>query len=378
MTNPVIAQIENTQVVNTTAADDNRWQAVLARDASQDGAFYYAVLSTGVYCRPSCPSRRPRNRDRVRFFNQPQQAENAGFRPCLRCRPRSAANGSPDQQMVTEACRYMELHLDEPITLARLSAQFGKSPFHFQRIFKAVLGVSPREYADSCRMKSFKQQLQAGEPVTKAIYDAGYSSSSRLYEKTASQLGMSPDSYRRGAIGNLVRYTTTDSPFGRLLIAATPKGICSIRFGTSDAELEHGLRREFPFAQRRRDDNEMRQYTAALQSYFQGSTPNPRLPLDIRATAFQKQVWTHLQAIPRGSTHSYSEVAKAIGNPEAVRAVAQACANNPVALAIPCHRVVRRNGDLGGYRWGVRRKRGLLDLERNTARVGRRAAQLSR
>ena len=371
MTNPLVAEMGSEQQITTDR--DNRWQAVLGRDKTQDGIFYYAVASTGVYCRPSCPSRRPK-REGVRFFNRPEQAEKAGFRPCLRCRPRSAGAGSPEQQLVTEACRFIEQHLDEPITLARLGEEFGKSPFHFQKTFKAVLGVSPRQYADSCRMKSFKQQLQAGEPVTKAIYDVGFSSSSRLYERSAAQLGMTPDTYRRGAVGNLVRYTTMDSPLGRILVAATQKGICSIRFGESDTELEHGLRREFPFAQRRREDTGLREYTVALNNYFQGTTPNPRLPLDIRATAFQKRVWTHLQSIPRGSTESYSEVARAVGTPTGARAVARACASNPVALAIPCHRVVRRGGDLGGYRWGARRKRALLAMESSAGPDARRAA----
>ena len=344
---------------------DRNWDAVLARDASQDGAFVFAVSSTGVYCRPSCPAKHPR-RTNVSFFHRPEEAERAGYRACLRCRPR-AIGGNPQTEMVKAVCRYIEQHLDESVTLARLAAAFRQSQFHLQRTFKSVLGITPREYADSCRMNQLKQNLRAGHSVTRALYDAGYSSSSRLYERTASQLGMTPDKYRRGAIAAPIRYTCTDSPLGRLLVAATDKGICAIQFASSDGELEQGLKHEFPFAVRRRDDEGLRGWKNDLLRQMQGQKLNSALPLDIQATAFQRRVWAHLQSIPFGATRSYQQVAKAIRHPAATRAVARACATNPVAVAIPCHRVVRSNGEMGGYRWGLERKQALLKMEEQSS-----------
>jgi len=342
--------------------DESRWKAVLARDASWDGAFVFAVSSTGVFCRPSCPAKRPR-RENVRFFPGPEQAEKAGYRACLRCRPK-AADGNGTLEMVKSVCRYIEQHLDEPLTLARLATAFRRSPFHLQRTFKQALGVTPRAYADSCRLTALKRNLRAGHNVTRAMYDAGYSSSSRLYERTASQLGMTPDKYRRGAIAATIRYTSVDSPLGRMLVAATDKGVCAIQFANSDGELQEGLKREFPFAVRKRDDDAMQGWTRTLLQQIKGEESDSSLPLDIRATAFQRRVWSYLQSIPFGATRSYGEVAKAIGRPTAARAVARACATNPVAVAIPCHRVVRENGEMGGFRWGTQRKRALLELER--------------
>jgi len=342
-------------------SDDQRWNAVIARDGEHDGEFVFAVATTGVYCRPSCPARRPR-RENVTFFPRPDRAEKAGFRACLRCRPRSSS-GNPQSDFAKEICRYIEQHLDEPITLERLGKEFRQSPFHLQRSFKAAVGITPREYADSCRMRLLKRNLQAGDNVTRAMYDAGYGSSSRLYEKTASQLGMTPDKYRRGAIAASIRYTISDSPLGRMLIAATERGICSIQFARSDSELIEGLKREFPFAVRKPDQTGLEVWVAALLSKMTGRELNTALPLDIRATAFQRRVWTYLQSIPFGATRSYSDVAKAIGQPSASRAVARACATNPVAVAIPCHRVVREDGSISGYRWGIERKKTLLDLE---------------
>ena len=345
--------------------DQRRWEAVVGRDATHDGEFVFAVTSTGVYCRPSCPAKRPR-RENVEFFRQPDEAEKAGYRACLRCRPR-AINGNRQLEMVQAVCRYIEQHLEEPLTLGKLAAAFHRSPFHLQRTFKSALGVTPRAYADSCRLTSLKRNLQAGHNVTRAMYDAGYSSSSRLYERTASQLGMTPDKYRRGAIAASIRYTCADSPLGRMLVAATDKGVCAIQFAASDAELQEGLKREFPFAARKRDDAAMQDWTNALLRKMKGQKLNSSLPLDIRATAFQRQVWAYLQSIPFGATQSYSQVAKGIGQPAACRAVARACATNPVAVAIPCHRVVRENGEMGGYRWGAERKQALLALERKNS-----------
>ena len=363
-----------TEMLAADSVADHNWQSVLARDRAQDGAFVFAVSSTGIYCRPSCPAKHPR-RSNVTFFRAPDAAEKAGYRACLRCKPK-VFDGDTNLKLVKSVCRYIEQHLDESITLPQLGAAFSKSPFHLQRVFKAVLGVTPRAYTESCRMKQLKRNLQAGHSVTRAMYDAGYSSSSRLYERTASHLGMSPDKYRRGSIAATIRYSCTDSPLGRMLVAATAKGICAIQFADSDEELEHGLKHEFPFAIRRRDDDAIQQWTWELLRHMSGQKLNPALPLDIQATAFQRRVWTYLQSIPFGETRSYSDVAKDIGQPTAARAVARACATNRIAVAIPCHRVVRESGDLAGYRWGAARKKTLLDLEKPSIISKKKSASL--
>jgi AraC family transcriptional regulator of adaptative response/methylated-DNA-[protein]-cysteine methyltransferase len=354
--------VEPLNFMAMSSSRDEFWNSVLTRDANQDGKFVFAVSSTGVYCRPSCPAKHPR-RQNVTFYRRPEDAEQHGYRACLRCRPKAAA-GNPQMQLVKAVSRYIAEHLDEPVTLSHLGKLFRQSPFHLQRTFKAVLGVTPKAYADSCRMNQLKKHLRAGHSVTRAMYDAGYGSSSRLYERTASHLGMTPDKYRRGAIAAAIRYTCAECALGTVLIAATDKGICSIQFGPSEAELEQGLKHEFPFAQRRRDDSGLRAWKDTILQRLRGQKLNSALPLDIQATAFQRRVWEYLQSIPYGSTQSYSRVAQAIGQPKATRAVARACATNPVALAIPCHRVVRENGELGGYRWGMERKQELLKLER--------------
>jgi AraC family transcriptional regulator of adaptative response/methylated-DNA-[protein]-cysteine methyltransferase len=250
------------------------------------------------------------------------------------------------------------------VTLSRLASEFRRSPFHLQRTFKAVLGISPKAYMDAIRLRQVKHNLQSGHSVTTSLYAAGYGSSSRLYERTAGQLGMTPEKYRRGAVAAVVRYTIADSPLGRMLIAATDKGICAIQFADTEEELQQGLMREFPFATRRRDDEAMSDWHEKLARLIDGEESTPSLPLDIRATAFQRRVWEALQRIPRGETRSYSAVAKKIGMPKATRAVARACATNPVAVAIPCHRVVREDGEMGGYRWGIERKEQLLAMEK--------------
>ena len=355
------AKLSEARSGQALSSEDQRWDAVLARDSAHDGEFVFAVSSTGVYCRPSCAARRPR-RENVAFFSHPEQAEKAGFRACLRCRPRSVS-GNPQSDWAKEVCRYIEQHLDEPVTLERLGKVFRQSSFHLQRRFKAALGITPREYGDSCRLRLLKRNLQAGDNVTRAMYDAGYGSSSRLYEKTASQLGMTPDKYRRGAIAATVRYAIADSPLGRMLVAATDKGVCAIQFARSDGELIEGLKHEFPFAARKPDQGGLQAWVETLLATMTGHESNAALPLDIRATAFQRRVWTYLQSIPFGATRSYSQVAKAIGRPSASRAVARACATNPVAVAIPCHRVVREDGSISGYRWGMERKKALLEME---------------
>jgi AraC family transcriptional regulator of adaptative response/methylated-DNA-[protein]-cysteine methyltransferase len=345
-----------------------RWQAVLDRDPSLDGTFVFAVSSTGIFCRPSCPAKRPRHQN-VSFFDDALQAEQAGYRACLRCRPK-AIDGNPQSALVRAMCRYIEQNIEDRLTLSQLAKEFRRSPFHLQRTFKSVLGVSPKAYIDAVRLRQVKQNLQAGHDVTTALYAAGYGSSSRLYERTATQLGMTPEKYRRGAVAaviryTIVRYTIAGSPLGRMLIAATDKGICAIQFADNDEQLQQGLMREFPFATRRRDDAAMSEWRVNLTRLMEGRETNPSLPLDIRATAFQRRVWEALQRIPRGETRSYSAIAKKIGMPKATRAVARACATNPVAVAIPCHRVVRQDGDPGGYRWGIERKEQLLELEKH-------------
>src|ERR1700735_5700764 len=307
----------------SSSPNHERWNSVITRNAAHDGKFVFAVATTGVYCRPSCPARRPR-RENVTFFTHPDQAEKAGFRACLRCRPR-LLSGSPQSDTVKAICRYIEQHLDEATTLQQLGRAFHQSPFHLQRRFKAALGITPRQYADSCRLRTLKRSLQAGDSVTRAMYDAGYGSSSRLYERTASQLGMTPDKYRRGAVAAMIRYLCADSPLGRMLIAATDRGICAIQFARTDGELLEGLKREFPFAARKRDEGKLQSWAKTLVRQLHGKKLDDSLPLDIRATAFQRRVWTYLQTIPFGATQSYSQVAKGIGQPPGTRGVGLAC-----------------------------------------------------
>lgn len=338
---------------------DTQWQHVIARDPRQDGRFVFAVRTTGIYCRPSCPSRRPR-RDSVEFFEDPQQAEQAGYRACLRCKPTQI---STQEKAVMFARRLLD-EAEGVLTLAELSQRVGVSPFHLQRLFKRATGLSPREYQSARRMQHVKHGLRKGDDVTTALYDAGFGSPSRLYEKSGQQLGMTPGTYRRGGVGATVNYAILPSALGRVLVAATSRGLCAVRFGETAAELKRELREEFHAAAIVRDDAALQPYIQPLLASMRGQRVTIDLPLDVRATAFQKKVWDALRTIPRGETRSYSEVARDIGDPHAVRAVARACANNPVAIAIPCHRVVRSDGDLAGYRWGITRKRKLLERER--------------
>ncbi len=342
--------------------EERQWQSVLARDVEADGAFVYAVHTTGVYCRPTCPSRRPRQ-ENVAFFALPEAAEQAGFRACRRCHPEQAVIRDPQVEVVQRVCRAIAANPEAPPTLASLGADVGLSPFHLQRTFKRVMGITPRQYADACRMDRFKGELRKGEAVTSALYGAGYGSPSRLYERAPAQLGMTPAIYRRGGAGMRIHYTVVPCPLGLLLVAATERGICAITLGDADDALADGLTREYPAAAIARDDSGLDSAVATIVRHLHGQEPHLDLPLDLQATAFQWRVWEALQAIPYGSTRSYGEIARAIGQPTAARAVAQACATNRVALAIPCHRVVRDNGEVGGYRWGVERKRTLLAQE---------------
>ena len=339
----------------------NYWDAVTARDRAMDGVFFYAVLSTGIYCRPSCPSKRP-DPENVVFFRTREAAARAGFRACKRCKPEADGRRDANSDLVEKVCRYIDAHADAPATLAALGRAVGLSPSHLQRTFKATTGITPRAYAESRRLQNLKAGLRRGHSVTRSLYDAGFGSSSRLYERASSKLGMTPLRYSKQGSGIEIRYTVAETPIGRMLLAATPKGVCSIQFGTADRPMEEALRGEYARAEIVRNDRELSGWVRAVRERLRGESLH-ELPLDIRATAFQRLVWEQLQAIPYGATKSYSEVAKSIGHPKATRAVARACATNPVAIAIPCHRVVRENGALGGYRWGIARKQKLLALE---------------
>jgi AraC family transcriptional regulator, regulatory protein of adaptative response / methylated-DNA-[protein]-cysteine methyltransferase len=342
------------------------WQAVEERDRSRDGSFYFGVVTTGVYCRPSCPARRPLRKN-VRFFRTPAEAERVGLRPCLCCRPLQEAGG--DEERVSKLCRYIEQHLDAAPDLAELAARAGLSRFHLQRVFKAAVGLTPRAYADACRMRKLKQELRRSKDVTEAVYGAGYGSASRVYERAGGRLGMTPAEYRKRGRGLAITWAAIESAFGLLLVAATDRGLCFVEFGESREELLTALRREYPEARveaMRGGEGPLQEWAQALENHLAGSRPRLDLPLDIRATAFQARVWNYLQSIPYGEVRSYAEVAEGIGAPTAVRAAAHACASNPAALAIPCHRAIRKGGAPGGYRWGLERKQALLDFEART------------
>jgi AraC family transcriptional regulator of adaptative response/methylated-DNA-[protein]-cysteine methyltransferase len=350
--------------MNLKANNDQLWQAVMAKDASYDGQFVFAVSSTGVYCRPSCPSRRA-HRERVKFFDLPEAAEQAGFRACLRCQPRRARVLDPQLELVQRVCRFLNTSDGETLKLAELASHAGVSVFHLQRTFKRVMGISPRQYLAARRFGNFKALVRKGDSVTSALYESGFNSSSRLYEHAAEELGMTPATYSRGGRGVNINYTIVASPMGRLLVAVTERGVCAVRMGDSDAELEQDLREEFPHADIKRNDSVLREPVEKILNHLDNNDTRLDLPLDIRSTGFQRQVWEKLRAIPYGETVSYGAVAKALGKPGAVRAVGRACATNPVALVIPCHRVVREDKSLGGYRWGLERKKKLLEHERS-------------
>ena len=358
---------------------DARWSAVQTRDKRADGNFFYAVRSTGIYCKPSCPSRRPR-REQVAYFLLPAAAEQKGFRACKRCKPQLARVQDPRTEAVARVCREIDRQVrdagdlansgdrsDRRLTLPALSTVAGLGSHQLERAFRGVMGISPRQYADARRMQWLKSRLKKGDDVTTALYDAGFGSSSRLYERAPGHLGMTPATYRQGGAGMEIRYAIVNSPLGRLLVGATERGISAIYLGQDDAPLEAELRQEYPRAAIRRDRNGMQQWVGKILEHLRGHQPNLDLPTDVQATAFQRRVWQELRKIPYGSTRTYSQVARAIGQPTAVRAVARACATNPVSVVVPCHRVVREDGNLAGYRWGVERKRELLEHE--TAQV---------
>lgn len=340
--------------------DEQRWQAVMHRDASQDGQFVFAVRTTGVYCRPSCKCRQPL-RQNVHFYDSPAQAEAAGFRACKRCAPDRLAF---EAEIGARVCAFIDAHLDERLTLDRLGEAVGLSPAHLQRVFKQVTGVSPRQYVEARRVGQLKANLREGQPIANALYDAGFSSSSRVYEEAGAKLGMTPAAYRKGGAGMHIRYTISECPLGYLLVGATERGLCAVSLGDSPAAVEQWLQTDYPQAELEQADAGLAAVVEQLVRHLAGDLPHLDLPLDVQATAFQLRVWEALRQIPYGETRSYAQVAQALGEPTAARAVARACASNRVALVIPCHRVVRGDGDLSGYRWGVKRKAALLATER--------------
>ncbi|HEY7405465.1 MAG TPA: bifunctional DNA-binding transcriptional regulator/O6-methylguanine-DNA methyltransferase Ada [Candidatus Angelobacter sp.] len=345
--------------LQTAGSSNQKWSLVLARDVRADGRFVYAVRSTGVFCRPSCPSRRPR-RENVEFFDSPAHAQQAGYRACQRCSP---LQPNPQAQKIEAACRYIDENLDITLSLTAISRHVAISPFHFQRLFKRILGISPRQYQQARRAGKFRQALLSEGRVTDAIYEAGYSSSSRAYESIPAQLGMTPSAFRRKGEGVAIRYAILTTDLGRMLIATTERGVCAVRFGESDAALLRELKHDFEAAEISRDDERLAPVATQVEQLLSGSPGAVNIPIDIQGTAFQQLVWETLRKIPAGETRSYAEVAASIGRPKAVRAVANACASNPVAVVVPCHRVVQKSGSLAGYRWGVNRKKTLLEKE---------------
>ena len=349
------------QELETALSDDAKWKAVLSRDNSYDGTFVFGVRSTGIYCRPSCPARRA-SRNSVVFFSNSDQAEQLGFRACHRCNPRDGSSKS-GKEWVYELCAFMDANLGKKLTLSTLAAHADLSPFYIQRSFKKILGVSPRQYVEARRLAKMKRFLKGGETVNNSLYNAGFSSRSRVYEKVASGLGVNPGAIRRGGRGLLVQYTIVDSPVGRLLIGATERGVCAVCMGDSDRTVEGVLAEDYPAANLHRNDEGMKDWASAFLRYFAGRSSPLRLPLDVAGTPFQWKVWKKIQSIPYGKTATYGAIADAMGAPQASRAVARACATNPVALVIPCHRVIGKDGGLHGYRWGNERKLALLNLE---------------
>lgn len=348
--------------MKTILSEDERWRALKQRDPQAKGKFFYGVLTTGVYCRSGCASRLPK-RENVRFFTTWERAEQAGFRACRRCNPKALEGKDPQTQAVLKACRMIE-KADCPPGLHELADAVGLSPFHFHRLFKKIVGITPKQYALEKRSKRVREHLQKDMTVTQALYQAGFMASSRFYEKATATLGMQPRAYQKGAPHMRIRFAMVHSPLGPVLVAATGQGICAVEFGHSPETLQEQLRRRFPKAEFQEPDPHFKAMIKQVLAFLE----SPRkerfdLPLDIQGTAFQRRVWLALQKIPSGSTASYKEIATRIGRPQAARAVARACAANPVAVVIPCHRVVRRNGEPGGYRWGIARKRRLLEQE---------------
>ena len=355
------ATLEITKRNKASAKDEARWRAVVARDRSFDGKFYFSVRSTGVYCQPSCPARRAK-RANVRFYDTIAEAQAAGFRPCKRCRPDEASLGEQRAASITSACRLIEEAETAP-TLDELAQSIGLSPYHFHRLFTAMTGVTPKAYAVAHRRKRIREKLTMSKSVTEAIYDSGFNSSGRFYADSARVLGMTPTAFRDGGAKADIQFAVGECSLGSILVAASDKGVCAISLGDEPEALVRDLQDQFPRARLMGGDADFEQLVAKVIGFVETPKTGLDLPLDVRGTAFQHRVWAALKDIPPGSKVSYAEIAERIGKPKAVRAVAGACAANKIAVAIPCHRVVRRGGTLSGYRWGVERKRILLDGE---------------
>lgn len=354
--------IERGKQLPAAIDQDPRWQAVMRRDPSADGTFVYAVRTTGVYCRPSCPARMAKA-ENVRFFPSPVEAEAAGYRPCQRCRPNGRSPAEASAAAVAQACRVIE-DAEELPKLDALAASAGMSPSHFHRSFKAITGLTPRAYGAAQRARKFREQLaDSGGSVTSSIYGAGFNSSSRFYEKSDEVLGMTPTSFKNGGRGAEIRFAIGECSLGAILVARSHKGVCAITLGDDPDALCRDLQDRFPNAELVGGDAGFEALVAKVVGFVEAPRIGLDLPLDVRGTAFQQRVWQALREIPAGKTASYTDIARRIAEPKAVRAVGQACAANPIAVAIPCHRVVRNDGGLSGYRWGVERKRALLDKE---------------
>jgi len=344
-------------------------EAVSQHDARMDGAFVYAVRSTGIYCRPSCPSRRPHIKQ-ILLFVRPEAAEQAGFRACRRCHPRQERS-NPQVELIRRVCSEIKGNPEGSLSLPNLAERTGLSATHLQRTFRQAMGITPRQYADALRVARLKSELRKGKDVTTSLHEVSYGSASRLYEKSDAQLGMTPATYRRGGRGMNIAYTIAPCALGRVLVAATERGISAVYLGERDSDLAAALRKEYPHAEIRCVSGERSKWVRAIVRHLAGTNPRLDLPTDVVATAFQRRVWEALRSIPPGETRTYSEVARSIGQPSAIRAVARACATNPAAIVVPCHRVVRTDGTLGGYRWGLERKQSMLERERRSAKCGR-------
>ena len=358
------ATITRQLTTDAYGTDADRWAAVVARDKAADGVFVFAVRTTGVYCRPGCPSRTPR-RENVRFFHSSIEAERAGFRACRRCRPREDSPELRRSELVTRACRAIEA-ADKPPVLSELARSSGLSASRFHRVFKSETGVTPRAYAAAVRAGRVRAQLDASATVTDALWRSGFESTGRFYESAAERLGMTPTEFRAGGSGTRIQFAVGECWLGAILVAATERGVCAILLGDDPEELLRDLQDRFPQAELIGGDSQFERTVAAVVGLIEQPAGGLDLPLDVRGTAFQQQVWEALRKIPPGTTVTYSEIAEKLGRPTAVRAVATACAANPLAVAIPCHRVVRRDGAPAGYRWGIDRKRSLLEREQHT------------
>jgi AraC family transcriptional regulator of adaptative response/methylated-DNA-[protein]-cysteine methyltransferase len=348
----------------TANAAERYWRATLARDARADGTFILGVLSTRIYCRPSCPARRPLRRNVV-FFGTGEEAEKHGFRPCLRCKPNEKSGAL---QLVERAARELANGQEEIFRVAALAGKLGVTPSALRRAFQQVTGLAPRDLADALRLNRFKNLLRAGRNITDALYETGYGSSSRVYERSDAQLGMTPAAYQKGGKGMKLEYTIAKSPMGRVLVAATEKGVSAVYLGEAEQKLIGELREEYPQAEIAPAKESCQRWVGEIVRQIEGKPSSLELPLDVQGTAFQRRVWQELQKIPRGTTRTYTQVAQALGQPKAVRAVASACARNPVSIVVPCHRVIRGDGNLAGYRWGLSRKEQLLSAERSGGR----------